>query len=258
MSRALRWGIGTWVALFSTLLLGDAADADARSRRRRQREQNECRASTPISREEQERAERHYDSGVIYFDTQDYARAKQDFEQAYEISKAPDFLVNLAIVQTKLKNYAEAIRHLEAYIAECPNAPDVPAAKLKLDDLRIAQAIQEGEKQAEPKVRLPPVGAMALLGTGAGLLLVGVGLGGGALSVARSVSDPAKQGQPWDPAVESKGRALDTAGLVLDTLGLVAMAAGGVWTGVYYYQRQHSLTLTLRPATGGLLMLGRF
>lgn len=261
MSRSLRGGSGTWVALCSILsigaLLGDAGDAEARSRRRRQREQNECRSALTLSREDQERAERHYDSGVIYFDTQDYARAKQDFEQAYEISRAPDFLVNLAIVHTKLKSYSEAIKSLEAYIAECPNAPDVPAAKTKLDDLRIAQAIQEGEKRPEP-VRLPPAGALALLGTGAGLLILGAGLGGGALSVSKSVSDPVNQGQPWDPAVESKGRALDTAGLVFDALGLVAMAGGGVWTGVYYYQRQNSLTLTLRPTSGGLLLLGRF
>lgn len=204
-----------------------------------------------------ERAERHYDSGVIYFDTKDYVRAHQDFQQAYEISKAPDFLVNLAIVSAKLKRYGEAVKLLEAYIAECPNAPDVAAAQMKLDDLRIGQAIQEGEKRTEP-VRLPPAGALVLLGSGAGVLLLGVGLGGGALSFSRSVSDRAKQGMPWDPSTESKGRALDTAGLVLDTLGLVAMAAGGVWTGVHYYQRQNSLTLTLRPTPGGLLMLGRF
>lgn len=259
--RRLRpWGVRAWAVAFSIALLGGGADeAEARTRHRRQRKENECRSSAVVSREDLEKAERYYDSGVIYFDTKDYPRAKQDFQQAYDISKAPDFLVNLAIVSAKLKQYSEAVKLLESYIAECPNAPDVAAAKLKLDDLRIAEAIQqEGKaKPAEP-VHLPPTPALVLLGSGAGVLILGIGLGGGALSFSRSVSDPANQGMPWTPSTESKGRGLDTAGLVLDTLGLVAMAAGGVWTGIHYYQRQNSLTLALRPTPGGLLVLGRF
>jgi hypothetical protein len=128
--------------------------------------------------------------------------------------------------------------------------------------MMIAQTIKEGEEPPPERIPPPPKPALALMGAGAGLLLIGAGLGGGAIAAAKQVGAPDAVGvvrefdENW-AAIESRGRSLSAAAIALDVVGGAALAAGAIWTGLWYQQRD-GISLTLAPRPGGILVLGRF
>lgn len=234
---------------------------EARKYGHRVRAKDECKSPINPSVADGEKARRYYESAIIYYDTKEYAKAREEFQGAYDISKDPEFLVNLSAVAARQKQYQDAVKFLEKYIEECPNAPDTFAARSRVDDLRIAQAIQEGEKPPPKTVyRYPPKAALALMGAGLGGVLLGVGLGGGALAEARQIDSVNNQNRVFDSglqAVDSRGTGLQGAGIFFDVVGGAALASGIIWTLVWNQQRD-GLTLTLAPRPGGLLVGGSF
>lgn len=237
------------------------SNVEARKYRQRVRAQDECKTTYKATPAEVDKARRYYESAIIYYDTKDYAKAREEFQGAYDTSKDPEFLINLSAVAAKQQQYKDAIKFLEQYIDECPNAPDTFAARSRVDDLRIAQAIQEGEKPPMKKpVRLPPTPALALMGAGVGAVIIGAGLGGGALADARQLDNPANQNRVYDAELQSiaaRGKALQNAGITFDVIGGAALAAGIIWTLVWNSQRD-GLTLSLAPQPGGAVIGGTF
>lgn len=259
----------TWVGLLGIgvaglLLMGDAGNAEARRHKRRERRTDECKAPPVVSPADQEKAMRFYDSAVIYWESKEWNRARSDFQNAYNISKLPDFLINLALVSEKQRKFNDSIGYLEGYIDNCPNAPDLDKARQKIEDLRIAQAIEEGKNPPRTvKASLPPWPAIALMASGAGLLIAGVGLGGGAISKSHLISDPDNRTKLWSvdlQDIETAGQRMQTAAFTLDAIGVAALTAGVIWTGVYYAQGNTGLSLALAPRSGGgsAFILGRF
>jgi tetratricopeptide (TPR) repeat protein len=241
------------------MLTGCVATAEARKYGRRVRAQDECKIVSSPTIADNDRAKRYYESAVIYYDTKDYPKAREEFQKAHDISKDPEFLVNLSAVAAKQKEYQAAIKYLEQYIDECPNAPDTFSARQRVDDLKIALAIQEGEKPRK-KFHWPPTPALALMGAGLGAILIGAGLGGGALSDSARVGSLTNQNQVFNAELQqvaSRGKALQGAAIFFDVVGGVALATGIIWTGVWY-QRRDGLSLSLAPQPGGILALGRF
>ena len=234
---------------------------EARKYKQRVRAQDECKTNFTPSPADTDKARRYYESAIIYYDTKDYAKAREEFQGAYDISKDPEFLINLSAVAAKQQQYKDSIKYLEQYIEECPNAPDTFAARSRVDDLRIAQAIQEGEKpKQKASVRLPPIPALALMGAGLGAVIIGAGLGGGALADARRLDSPSNQNRVYDSDLQNiatRGKALQNTGIVFDAVGGAALAAGIIWTLVWNSQRD-GLTLTLAPQPGGVLVGGTF
>ena len=259
----------SWVGLLgigvaSLLLIGGESDAEARRHRRRERHVDEFRTPPAVSSEDKEKAMRFYDSGVIYWESKEWDRARSDFQNAYNLTKLPDFLLNLALVSEKQRKFNDSIGYLEAYIDNCPKAADLDKARQKVDDLRIAQAIEEGKNPPRTiKASLPPWPAIALMASGAGLLIVGAGLGGGAIAQSNYVSDPVHRAKLWSVELqdaESLGLKMQTASYTLDAVGVAALAAGVIWTGVYYAQGNTGLSLAVAPNPGGAgaFVLGRF
>ncbi len=255
----------SWVVVVAVGALGSHAmsvtHVEARKYGRRVRAKDECKSPINPSVADNEKARRYYESAIIYYDTKEYPKAREEFQGAYDISKDPEFLINLSAVAAKQKQYQDAIKFLEKYIEECPNAPDTFAARSRVDDLRIAQAIQEGEKPPPKTVyRYPPKPALGLMGAGLGAVLLGVGLGGGALAAARQIDNVTNQNRVFDAglqAVDSRGNGLQGAGIFFDVLGGAALASGIIWTLVWNQQRD-GLTLSLAPRPGGLLVGGSF
>jgi len=66
------------------------------------------------------------------------------------------------------------------------------------------------------------------------LFIVGAAYGAAAVGAANEVNNEAKNGQPFDPSVEKRGKSNQTAEAVLLTLGAVTGVAGGV---LYFYGR---------------------
>lgn len=261
--RLCRSGYPYWAVSFSMLITcALTQDASARSYKRRVRAVNECKSEKQVSEADADKSRRYFESGMIYYQTKDYVKARDEFRIAYEISNAPDFLVNLASVSSKLRAYGDAVKYLDQYIAECPNSPDLSAAIQRRDDMMIAQTIKEGEEPPPERIPPPPKPALALMGAGAGLLLIGAGLGGGAIAAAKQVGAPDGIGvvrefdENW-AAIESRGKSLSAAAIALDVVGGAALAAGAIWTGLWYQQRD-GISLTLAPRPGGILVLGRF
>jgi hypothetical protein len=116
------------------------------------------------------------------------------------------------------------------------------------------------EPKAEAK-RQPPVAPWVLMSSGAALLAVGLGLGGGALAASREVV----QGDgAFDTALDERGRLMNKLGIGFDIVGGLAFAAGAAW-GVSWLVKNRGdakaapiAGLKLRPSGAGLLVQGRF
>lgn len=259
-----RFFAGVWVAwltLTSGLLSDLLPDAQARTYKRREREKYECRPSQEPPNADPEKARRLWESGMIYYDSKEYQKAQADFQIAYDLSHTPDFLINLAQVAAKLEKYADAIKYLDSYITECPGSPDVSIAIQRIEDLRVAQAIKEGEKPPPAPRRLPPKPALALIGSGAALLIVGVGLGAGAIIAGKQVGNPDNHNTLFSvdlQGTERRGKMLEGAGIAFDVLGAAAMVTGLAWTASWYYEQKTGMSLSLAPTVGGLVLSGGF
>ncbi|HVJ21724.1 MAG TPA: hypothetical protein VM686_40245, partial [Polyangiaceae bacterium] len=60
-----------------------------------------------------EMARRHFESGVAYLEESDYDNSLKAFEKAYELSKRPAILLNIATVQERKGDIAGAVTTLK-------------------------------------------------------------------------------------------------------------------------------------------------
>lgn len=258
------WACALGIGMASLVFVGDAGDVEARRKSSRVRRADECKAPPVVSPQEQDKALGHYDSALTHWESKEWDRARSDFQNAYNITKLPDLLINLALVSKKQGKLNDSIGYLEAYIENCPNAPDLDKARQKIDELKIAIAIEAGKNPTRTvKASLPPTPAIALMATGAGLLIMGIGLGSAALVNSHEVSSPDNRTKWWTQdlqALETAGQRMATAAYTFDAIGVAALTAGVIWTGVFYAQGNTGLSLAIGPKSGGLgaVVLGRF
>ena len=81
-----------------------------------------------------ELAKRHYKLGEEMFNRADYAGAIVQFKAAYENSKKPALLYNIARCQESLGQHAEAIKTYETYLGSKPR--DAEQIKARISNLR--------------------------------------------------------------------------------------------------------------------------
>ena len=81
-------------------------------------------------------ARRHFESGVAYLQESDYENALNAFTKAYELSKRPEILLNIATVQERQGNLEGAVGSLEKYLVEAPDGEHVGTVELRLKNLR--------------------------------------------------------------------------------------------------------------------------
>ena len=104
----------------------------------------------------------------------------------------------------------------------------------------------------------PPAGGLALIGIGAGLLIIGGGLGGAAAATAGQVTADAG---PFNTDLDSRGRTFSAAGIALDVIGGLVLVGGIGWTAAWAARRGNKTApaaVTLRSAGGPSLVLGRY
>ena len=94
-----------------------------------------------------ELARRHFDSGAAYLQESDYENALKAFEKAFELSKRPAILLNIATVEERRGNLDGAIAALKKYLELEPQGEHVETTKLRLQNL---------EKRASEQAALPP------------------------------------------------------------------------------------------------------
>ncbi|MFO0577717.1 MAG: tetratricopeptide repeat protein [Polyangia bacterium] len=230
---------------------------------------------------EMEVAKRSFEDGVRFYNEGNYDAARAQFEAAYKLSRFPALLYNLGKTAEKQNQRRDAIRFLEQYLETKPQ--DAPEVEAKLQDLRKAEGLPlDGSQPVPPPTaptaaaatpsprwlvgtqKVPPIPSLALLGTGAAFLIVGIGCGAAALSAANEVQN--SNGQPYAgniASLQARGPALSSAAIAFDVLGGVALAGGGAWLGYWLYLRSkkpETLPTALRviPSLGGIGVAGSF
>lgn len=218
-----------------------------------------------------------------------------ELKAAYEIKPLTALLLNIGHAYLDWGRPAQARDYYDLYLATDKKLSPAQRAEVekyradalaKLTEQQAQQAQQAKQaKQAQqaaqqppppavtppapvvppaPKTEVkagPPTGPIVLLSSGAALLVIGLGLGGGALAASKEVV----QGDgTFDTALDSRGRTLNSAGIAFDVLGGAAFAAGAVWgiSWLVKHRRDPNVTpvasLRLVPSGAGLLVQGRF
>jgi PEGA domain len=91
-------------------------------------------AAQPLTGSLSGQAAADYNSGRLLFDDQDYAGASLKFQRAYDQSRDPRLLWNVAASEKNLRHYANVLRLLERYIAEAQTSMP-PAQRRDVDDV---------------------------------------------------------------------------------------------------------------------------
>jgi tetratricopeptide (TPR) repeat protein len=110
-----------------------------------------------------ELAKRHFDSGAAYLQESDYDNALKAFQKAFELSKRPAILINIATVEERRGNVEGAIKALRTYLELEPNGEHAETTRLRLQNLekRAAEApppvaVAPAAVPAEPAPAPPP------------------------------------------------------------------------------------------------------
>jgi tetratricopeptide (TPR) repeat protein len=98
-------------------------------------------------------ARRHFDSGVAYLEESDYDNALKAFQKAYELSKRPEILLNIATVHERQSDLPGAVTALKAYLAAAPEGEHVETVKLRIQNLE--KRLQDQDK-AKTDAAVPP------------------------------------------------------------------------------------------------------
>ena len=90
-------------------------------------------------------------------------------------------------------------------------------------------------------------------------MIIGAGLGGGAVRAGNELSQPAFNFSIFDPsqqAIEARGLNMQAAGIAFDVLGLLAISAGAASVGTWYFAKKTAAPLAARPRSRSFFVLG--
>ena len=104
-------------------------------------------------------ARRHFESGVAYLEESDYDNALKAFQKAYDLSKRPEILLNLATVHERQSDLPGAVASLKQYLEAAPQGEHVETVKLRIQNLEKRlqdQATAKEAAAAPPPAPAPP------------------------------------------------------------------------------------------------------
>lgn len=99
---------------------------------------------------------RHFESGVAYLEESDYDSAITAFQKAYDLSKRPEILLNLATVHERRADLPSALAALRAYLVTAPGGEHAEAVKLRIQNLEKRLEEQEKAQTAPEPAPAPP------------------------------------------------------------------------------------------------------
>lgn len=182
-----------------------------------------------------------------------FAEALDYFERAYELTREPDLLYNIATVHDRLRHDAQALEAYRGYLEARPDAEDRANIEARIAVLEEAARSEtqappaevEPEAQAEAEAELASGEAIETApsrASGAGpapWIVVGVGgaflVAGVALLVVTQVDlDAVSSGTRWADIEGAYDRVpiLSATGWSLAGAGLAAIAGGLIWAAV--------------------------
>lgn len=202
---------------------------------------------------EQKTAQQHYQAGVMFFQAENWNAARAEFEAAYQLTKYPDLLYNLAKIAEKQGRTADEVRYLEEYLASKPQDSETVRARLAVIRPGVqAAGTTAGGTTSGSQASSLPWPAIGIAAGGVAFLIIGIACGGAALDAASTVASPTNNGKPFNAdlfATQERGKQLSAAAIAFDVMGGLALAAGGGWIGYWVYQRQQQKKLAAPPMT---------
>jgi tetratricopeptide (TPR) repeat protein len=152
----------------------------------------------PPTSEAQREARTHYERGMTHYQLGDFARAVEEFKQAYALTPAPGLLFNLAQASRLGKQHERALYFYRTYLRIAPDAGNRSDVEQRIADLETIVAAEE--KQRLDNERHPQV------------------------APAPAATEPATLARKSAPT--TNGRGLRIGGIVVGVLGLAALGAG--------------------------------
>lgn len=114
-----------------------------------------CMLGVASAQTADERAKQHFESGVAYLQESDYDNALRAFEKAYELSRRPEVLLNIATVHERTGAFASAIAALEKYLQAKPSGEHSETVSARVGNLKRRLA-EKAKEEPAPKVVPPP------------------------------------------------------------------------------------------------------
>gem|GEM_PF-987055 len=102
-------------------------------------------------------ARRHFESGAAYLEESDYDNALQAFQKAYDLSKRPEILLNIATVHERKAELQPAIDALTQFLAVAPPGDEhIDAVKLRIQNLQKRLADEKANAPTPPATTTAP------------------------------------------------------------------------------------------------------
>lgn len=99
-------------------------------------EQAREQAAASASPDLDERAQRHWGSGMAYLDEDEYSKALEAFQKAYELSGRPRILLAIAVTHERRGDLPAAVAVLDEYLRLSPGADNVASIAAHRDELQ--------------------------------------------------------------------------------------------------------------------------
>src|SRR5206468_10137289 len=80
-------------------------------------------------------AKAHFAAGSAYYDQANYADAVKEFNEAYRLAHRSDLLYNIAVCYERLTQYDNAIKALQQYLVDKPDAKDKVSIQTRISNL---------------------------------------------------------------------------------------------------------------------------
>ena len=97
-----------------------------------------------------EEARSLYQAGAIAFDQGRFENALEHFQRAYALSKRPQLLFNIGVVQDRLRHDEQALQAFEQYMQQVPDGAEAAHVRARIAVLRKTLAERAAAGQAPP------------------------------------------------------------------------------------------------------------
>jgi tetratricopeptide (TPR) repeat protein len=214
-----------------------------------------------------------YDKAIAHYDLAEYDVAIDEFKQAYELSRQPGLLFNIAQSYRLKKDYEQALHFYRTYLELVPDAPNRRDAETQIRKMNEALKAAPPPSANAPAPPPPPVATppppppppavaapppaprpsfvhtrrgqatIAIAVVGAAAAIAAAGTGGEALAI-RSRYDASCTAGSCDGGLYNRGRGFAIATDVLIGVGVVAAVTATV-VGLVH-RRERPLTVGMR------------
>ena len=100
-------------------------------------------------------ARKHFELGAQLYKTSNYQQALIEFSKAYELSKKPALLFNIARCHEVMANLEEAVKFYRHYLEQVPTAPNRSLVESRLRNLQNVLAARRAKDKPAPGPKKP-------------------------------------------------------------------------------------------------------